>query len=94
MSECLICFEKCNQIFKGPCTCNYYVHNTCFQVWNDRHNCCIVCGIHIIPGTPALRRREIQRSYIYVIIRIFLFIFIVYIAYDMMNAFVICLLTM
>ena len=94
MSECLICFEKCNQIFKGPCTCNYYVHNTCFQVWNDRHNCCIVCGIHIIPDTPALRRREIQRSYIYVTIRILLFMFTVYILYDMINAFYICLLTM
>ena len=96
MPDCLICFEKCNQRFDGPCICHYYVHNTCFEKWIDVHSRCIICGIHIIPTSTdkvVYRRREIHLSYIHVIVRVIAWIVFLYIIYDSINTLYICLVT-
>ena len=38
MNKCIICFDINNLI--KPCNCNYYVHQKCFDKWNNN---CLYC---------------------------------------------------
>jgi len=46
MDTCIICFEKKN--LTKICSCNYYIHNKCFNKWiMNNPNKCLVCKKNI-----------------------------------------------
>ena len=46
MDTCIICFENKNLI--KICSCNYYIHNECFNKWIIHNpNKCLVCRKNI-----------------------------------------------